>query len=46
VKFEVDEKGLGHVLRSLKDIEEQIDAHSGLTTSWFFVLSWIWFVTV
>lgn len=33
VKFEVDEKGLGNVLQSLKDIEQQIDTHSGLTTS-------------
>ena len=31
VKFEVDEKGLSHVLQSLKDIEQQIDAQSGLT---------------
>jgi len=33
VKFEVDEEGLGHVLQSLKDIEQQIETHSGLTTS-------------
>jgi len=33
VKFEVDEKGLSHVLQSLKDIEQQIDAHSGLAAS-------------
>jgi len=33
VKFEVDEKGLGRILQSLKDIEQQIDAHSGLGSS-------------
>jgi len=33
VKFEVDEKGVGHVLESLRDIEQQIDVHSALTTS-------------
>jgi len=33
VKFEVDEKGLGRVLQNLRDIEQQIDTHSGLTTS-------------
>jgi len=38
VKFEVDEKGLGHILQNLRDIEQQIDMHSGLTTSWF---SWL-----
>jgi len=33
LKFEVDEKGLGQVLQNLKDIEQQIDTHSGIATS-------------